>query len=117
MLYFHLFSSKFNCTVPLITAIGFSCIIETWWFLIRWLIWKAADLNLQCFQNRINPGSAGQGLTVQIHSVPYGPCREKTCLRWFANNKDADQPVYPRTPISAFVFRVLESIISKRAKR
>ena len=33
----------------------------------------------------------------------------------FANNKDADQPAYPRRLISAFVFRFLKSIISKLA--
>ena len=44
-----------------------------------------------------------------------GPRREKTCLRRFANNKGADQPAHPRSLISAFIFRVLESIISKRA--
>ena len=47
--------------------------------------------------------------------VLYGPRREKTCLRWFANNKDADQPAHPRRLISAFVIRVLERIISKLA--
>ena len=26
----------------------------------------------------------------------YGPQREKTCLRGFANNKGADQPAHPR---------------------
>ena len=31
----------------------------------------------------------------------------------FANNKDADQPVHLRRLISAFVIRLLESIISK----
>ena len=31
----------------------------------------------------------------------------------FANNKDADQPVHPHRLISAFVIRLLESIISK----
>ena len=40
---------------------------------------------------------------------------EKTCLRWVANNKRADQPAYPRSLISAFVIRLLESIISKLA--
>ena len=44
-----------------------------------------------------------------------GPRREKTCLLWFANNKGADQPAHPRRLISAFVIRVLESIISKLA--
>ena len=44
-----------------------------------------------------------------------GPRREKTCLRWFANNKCADQPAHPRSLISAFVIRVLERTISKLA--
>ena len=30
----------------------------------------------------------------------------------YANNKDADQPAYPRSLISAFVVRCLDSIIS-----
>ena len=33
----------------------------------------------------------------------------------FANNKGADQPARPRNLISAFVIRLLESIISKLA--
>ena len=33
----------------------------------------------------------------------------------FANNKGADQPAHERSPISAFVIRLLESIISKLA--
>ena len=44
-----------------------------------------------------------------------GPRREKSCLRGFANNKDADQPAHPRRLISAFVIRFLESSISKLA--
>ena len=32
-----------------------------------------------------------------------GNRREKTCLRWFANNTGADQPAHPRSLISAFV--------------
>ena len=34
----------------------------------------------------------------------------------FANNTSADQPAHPRSLISAFVVRVLESTISKLAK-
>ena len=45
----------------------------------------------------------------------YGPRRGKTCLRGFANNTGADQPAHPRSLISAFVFRCLESIIYKLA--
>ena len=42
-----------------------------------------------------------------------GPRREKTCLRWFENNTVADQPAHPRSLISAFVIRVLETIMSR----
>ena len=47
--------------------------------------------------------------------IPYGPRREKTCFRGFANNTGADQPAHPRSLISAFVIRVLESTIFKLA--
>ena len=47
--------------------------------------------------------------------VLIGPRREKTCLPWFVNNKAADQPAHTRSLISAFVFRLLESIISRLA--
>ena len=45
--------------------------------------------------------------------LSYGPRREKTCLRGFANNTDADQPAHPHSLISAFVIRFLESTICK----
>ena len=44
-----------------------------------------------------------------------GSRREKTCRRGFANITGADQPAHPRSLISAFVFRFLESIISRLA--
>ena len=50
-----------------------------------------------------------------ISDAQYGPRREKTCLRGFANNKGGDQPARPRSLISTFVIRLLESIISKLA--
>ena len=42
---------------------------------------------------------------------------EKTCLPGFANNTGADQPAHPRSLISAFVIRGLQSTISKLATR
>ena len=42
----------------------------------------------------------------------YEAGHEKTCLMSFANNKGADQPAHPRSPISAFVFRCLYSVMS-----
>ena len=51
-----------------------------------------------------------------IHTeLTFGPRREKTCLRGFANNTGADQPAHPRSLISAFVICVLESTISTLA--
>ena len=38
-----------------------------------------------------------------------GQRREKTFLRGFANNTGADQPAHPRSLISTFVIRFLES--------
>ena len=39
------------------------------------------------------------------------PGHEKMCLMSYANNKGADQPAHPRSLISAFVVRYLDSII------
>ena len=44
-----------------------------------------------------------------------GPRLEKTCLWGFANSKGADQHAHPRSLISIFVNRLLESIISRLA--
>ena len=48
----------------------------------------------------------------QPHPVNYEPGHEKMCLMSYANNKEADQPAHPRSLISAFVVRCLDSIIS-----
>ena len=62
-------------------------------------------------KNHINK----QIFQVMTHSniTTYGPRREKTCLRGFANNKGTDQPAHPRSLISAFVIHFVESIIYK----
>ena len=41
----------------------------------------------------------------------YEPGNEKTCLMSSANNKGADQPVHPRSLISAFVVHCLDSVM------
>ena len=46
---------------------------------------------------------------VTSHPTLFGHRREKTCLRGFANNTGADQPAHPRSLISTFVIRFLES--------
>ena len=42
----------------------------------------------------------------------FEPGHEKMCLMSYENNKGADQPAHPRSLISAFVVRCLDSIIS-----
>ena len=49
------------------------------------------------------------------YSIKIGPRRDKTYLRWFANNTGEDQPTHPRSLISAFVIRFLKNIICKLA--
>ena len=61
----------------------------------------------------LSPLNGGNATLNNFHSMIFGPRREKTCLRWFANKKGADQPAHTRSLISAFVFRLLESIISR----
>ena len=45
----------------------------------------------------------------------FGQQREKPCLRGIANNSGADQPVHPRSLISALVIHFLENFICKLA--
>ena len=40
------------------------------------------------------------------------PGHEKTCLMSYTNNKGADQPARPRSLISAFIVRCLDSVMS-----
>ena len=45
---------------------------------------------------------------IHIHEPGHG----KMCLMSYANNKGADQPAHPRSLISAFVVRCLDSVMS-----
>ena len=47
-----------------------------------------------------------------VYLVILEPGHEKMCLMSYAENKDADQPTHPHSPISAFVVQCLDSIIS-----
>ena len=46
----------------------------------------------------------------------FGTRHKTTCLRGFVNKKGADQPVHPRSLISAFVIHFLESNIINLVK-
>ena len=56
-----------------------------------------------------------EGHQIFIVVLLYGPRREKTCLRGFANNEGVDQPALPLGLISAFVVRLLKSTIPRLA--
>ena len=68
----------------------------------------------------INGGGWG-GVTPQNNQIyqicikSFGPRREKPCLRGVANNTGANQPAHPRSLISVYVIRFLESTICKFA--
>ena len=59
---------------------------------------------------RSHPGSRIDFPQARI-STRIEPRHEKTCLVPFANNKRAGQPAHPRSLISAFVVRFLDSVI------
>ena len=61
------------------------------------------------FRKVSQSGRAVDCLSIDIISEPG---HEEMCLMSYANNKGADQPAHPRSLISAFVVRCLDSIIS-----
>ena len=54
-------------------------------------------------------------IIIIIIMIMMGLDHEKTCLRWFANNKGEDRQLHPRSLIRTFIIRFLESIITKLA--
>ena len=54
-------------------------------------------------------------LGIKLQRILYGSWSEKTCLRGFAYNKDADQPAHLHSLFSGIVIHLLESTISKLA--
>ena len=48
--------------------------------------------------------------TLIVYTI-YGSGHAEICLMPYANNKDADQPAHPRSLISTFVVRCLDSMI------
>ena len=54
----------------------------------------------------------GGGMQRQVVYKTDEPGHEKICLMSYANNKGADKTAQPRSLISAFVVRCLDSIIS-----
>ena len=69
-----------TCTIP-IASMFFQSEWKTVWIKIRWLCWKPVDLDLQCFQKSVNPGSAGQGLII-INVSQFHRLNGKQCVYW-----------------------------------
>ena len=57
-----------TCSIPDI-SMYFLSEMKTVWILIRWLHQKPSDLDLHCFQNKINSGSAGHWLITDIFYI------------------------------------------------
>ena len=68
--YFYILHSSRICIVfartTTVVSMQFLSEWKTVWILIRWLHQKSADLDLQCFLNRIKLGSALQGLSFSV---------------------------------------------------
>ena len=65
---------------------------------------------------KVKPLNQYEANHLRINQSSYkviGASRRETLSLEFANNKGADQPADPRSLISAFVIRLLISIISK----
>ena len=46
---------------------------------------------------------------IRCMQISFGPGHVKTCLMSYANSKGADQPAHPRSLISTFIVRCLDS--------
>ena len=89
--------------------------------LVTWLILKNYNKH-KSYKNQAHATRNLYRSTVQSFVLVYGhvckkleiyePGHEKMCLMSDANNKGADQPAHPRSLISAFVVRCLDSILS-----
>ena len=58
----------------------------------------------------LRASNQASGVCHWIKATSYRPGHAKTCLMPYANNKDADQPAHPRSLISTFVIRCLDSM-------
>ena len=93
------------------------------WQLYQLLNPSLVNPDISSLENSVDPNQLASdegirtGSTLLSTLLLNGHQREKSGLRGFANNKGADQPAHPRSLISAFVIRCLESIICKLATR
>ena len=88
--------------------------LSAWWRL--WSDWAdaQADLSLRWAHSHFVGFIMSQLIyysQLRHAASSYGPGHAKTCLMAYANNKGADQPAHPRSLISTFVVRCLDSMI------
>ena len=103
--YFHVLHSSsililLTYSIPIV-SLYFQSEWKTRWIPISWLHQKPADLDLQCFQEWINPGSAGQGLRY-IFKFIIEPRHEISNNVVCVTSKASDQPAHMHSLIRAF---------------
>ena len=76
---------------------------------ISWLLQKPTDLELHCLQNRVYPGSAGQGLN-KVLRKGFEPVCAKTYNKTCVTSKDSDQPVHPPSMARVLIYTCLDCL-------
>ena len=72
---------------------------------------RALLYNVAYFHSMDSTSETANVFTLSNHVRSFGPGHAKMCLKPYANNKGADQPAHPRSLISTFVVRCLDSMI------
>ena len=91
----------------MIDILSFSNAIRLGWFVNC----QVGDQSLQMYKSILMSSKSTAYKIIQSFPGTYGPRREKTCLWEFANNTGAYQPAHPRSLVSAFVIRLLDSTL------
>ena len=81
-------------------------------FLNKILLWIKFKLVLNLYNIYSNRKYTNKSSILPFSKNTNEPGHEKTCLMSYATNKGADQPAHPRSLISAFVVRWLNSVMS-----
>ena len=85
---------------------------------VLWIIGKLNDKSKQCHNHPDTRRKSKNDRYKRMQDKQtnaretYEPGHEKMCLMSYANNKGVDQPAHPRSLISAFIVRCLDSVMS-----
>ena len=100
-----------SCCSQMIKGIGIViCCFPSWQFL--WYIYTTSDMSHNLFTNGLHVnGTLWLNALTLLSEVKWATSWENLFMP-YANNKGADQPAHPRSLISTFVNRYMDSIIS-----